>query len=161
MSDYVLTPLAKADIFEIWSYIARDNEEAADRVESAIYDACAEAAQAPLRGHTRPDLTPRPFVSGHSTVIQTMPSSTGRVIGVGSRRPVEIRSCCPLRLFPGPAQWPAQRTRMPGSAVAEKDTLEPWPHYRALAFACFQAGEGPGDHGALGAASPEGIARRF
>ena len=30
---YVLTPLAKADIFEIWPYIADDNEDAANRVE--------------------------------------------------------------------------------------------------------------------------------
>lgn len=61
MSDYVLTPLAKADIFEIWSYIAKDNELAADRVESAIYEACAFVAEAPLRGHTRTDLTTRPL----------------------------------------------------------------------------------------------------
>ena len=33
---YVLTPLAKADIFDIWSYIADDSEDAADRVEQAI-----------------------------------------------------------------------------------------------------------------------------
>ena len=32
MSVYVLTHLAKADIFDIWSYIADDNEEAADSV---------------------------------------------------------------------------------------------------------------------------------
>jgi plasmid stabilization system protein ParE len=61
MSDYVLTPIAKADIFEIWSYIAEDNELAADRVESAIYEACAFIAEAPMRGHTRPDLTTRPL----------------------------------------------------------------------------------------------------
>ena len=36
MSVYVLTPLAKADIFDIWSYIAEDSEQAADRVERAI-----------------------------------------------------------------------------------------------------------------------------
>jgi plasmid stabilization system protein ParE len=59
MSDYVLTPLAKADIFDIWTYIAENNETAADRVEQAIYDACAFLAEGPLRGHTRPDLTPR------------------------------------------------------------------------------------------------------
>jgi plasmid stabilization system protein ParE len=61
MSAYALTPLAKADIFDIWSYIADDNVAAADRVEQAIYDACALAAEAPLRGHSRPDLTPRPL----------------------------------------------------------------------------------------------------
>jgi plasmid stabilization system protein ParE len=59
MSGYVLTPLAKADIFEIWSYIADDSEENADRVEQAIYDACAFVAQAPMRGHSRTDLTRR------------------------------------------------------------------------------------------------------
>lgn len=59
MSAYALTPLAKADIFEIWSYIANDSERAADRVEQAIYDACAFVAEAPMRGHTRSDLTSR------------------------------------------------------------------------------------------------------
>jgi len=56
---YVLTPLAKADIFDIWSYIADDSEDAADRVEQAIYDACAFIAEAPVRGHSRRDLTAR------------------------------------------------------------------------------------------------------
>src|SRR5271170_3778684 len=59
MSAYVLTSLAKADIFEIWSYIAEDSEDAADRVEQAIYDACEFVAEAPVRGHSRPDFTPR------------------------------------------------------------------------------------------------------
>jgi len=59
MKAYALTPLAKADVFEIWSYIAEDSEAAADRVEQAIYDACAFVAEAPLRGHSRPDLTTR------------------------------------------------------------------------------------------------------
>ena len=61
MSTYALTPLAKADIFEIWSYIANDNEEIANRVEQAIYDACEFVARAPLCGHLRRDLTPRPL----------------------------------------------------------------------------------------------------
>lgn len=59
MSGYVLTPLARTDIFDIWSYIAEGSEEAADRVEQAIYDACTSLAGGPLRGHTRPDLTGR------------------------------------------------------------------------------------------------------
>jgi plasmid stabilization system protein ParE len=61
MSGYVLTPLAKADIFDIWAYIAENSEPVADRVEQAIYDACGFIAQGPLRGHTRPDLTTRPL----------------------------------------------------------------------------------------------------
>jgi antitoxin ParD1/3/4 len=60
MSDYALTALAKTDIFDIWSYIAEHNQNAADRVEQAIYDACDFLAEGPLRGHLRPDLTPRP-----------------------------------------------------------------------------------------------------
>ena len=59
MSVYAFTPLAKADIFDIWCYIADDSEDAADRVEQAIYEACALVAQAPMRGHSRPDLTSR------------------------------------------------------------------------------------------------------
>ena len=59
MSGYVLTPLARADIFNIWSYIAEHSAAAADRVEQAIYDACSSVADASLRGHTRPDLTAR------------------------------------------------------------------------------------------------------
>ena len=60
MSDYALTALAKTDIFDVWSYIAEHNQNAADRVEQAIYDACDFLAEGPLRGHLRPDLTPRP-----------------------------------------------------------------------------------------------------
>jgi len=59
MSGYALTPFVKADILDIWSYIANDSEDTANRVEQAIYDACAFVAKAPLRGHSRPDLTTR------------------------------------------------------------------------------------------------------
>jgi plasmid stabilization system protein ParE len=59
MSAYVLTPLAKADIFYIWSFIAAGSEAAADRVEQAIYDACAFVAESPMLGHSRPSLTAR------------------------------------------------------------------------------------------------------
>ena len=59
MRGYSLTPLAKADIFRIWCYIASDSEIAADRVEQAIYDACVFLAEGHLRGHARSDLTAR------------------------------------------------------------------------------------------------------
>ncbi len=59
MSNYSLTPLAKADIFNIWSYIAGDSCDAADRVEEAIFEACESATRSPLGGHSRPDLTSR------------------------------------------------------------------------------------------------------
>jgi antitoxin ParD1/3/4 len=60
MNPYRLTRQAKADLRSIWSYIASDSIEAADRVENAIYDSCAFLAQAPLRGHSRKDLTNLP-----------------------------------------------------------------------------------------------------
>jgi plasmid stabilization system protein ParE len=64
VSVYVLTPLAKADIFDIWSYIADDNEDAADRV-NARYTTHAHLLQVPLCAAI-PGLTSRPvrFVSG-------------------------------------------------------------------------------------------------
>jgi hypothetical protein len=40
------------------------NEDTADRVEQAIYDACAFLAERAMRGHFSPDLTPVRFVSG-------------------------------------------------------------------------------------------------
>jgi len=60
MSLYRLTSKAKSDLRSVWSYIAADNVEAADRVEAAIYDACAQLAEGPLRGHVQKDLTKLP-----------------------------------------------------------------------------------------------------
>ena len=57
MISYRLTSKAEEDLFGIWSFIARDNPDAADRVEAAIFDACAFLAAAPLRGHLRRDLS--------------------------------------------------------------------------------------------------------
>jgi antitoxin ParD1/3/4 len=61
MSRYRLTPQAEADLFEIWCYIARDSIRVADKVEAAIHRACELAAQAPLGGRERRDLTTRPL----------------------------------------------------------------------------------------------------
>jgi len=85
MSFYVLTPLAKADIFNIWSRIADDNEDAADRVERALYDACAFVAEAPMRGHSRPDLTNR---SLHFWTLTRYPNYT--VVYRPDTKPLEI-----------------------------------------------------------------------
>ncbi len=61
MSPYQFTPQAVSDLFEIWSYVARDSGEAANRVEDAIYRACDLLAEGPLRGHLREDLTKHPL----------------------------------------------------------------------------------------------------
>lgn len=60
MTQYRFTPLALSDLFDIWSYIAQDNVEAADRVEEAIYEACEMLAPSPLAGTVRKDLTNLP-----------------------------------------------------------------------------------------------------
>jgi plasmid stabilization system protein ParE len=61
MSRYSLTPQAVEDLFEIWSYIARDSVEAAKRLEAAVYKACGFLAEGPLRGRTREDVTKLPL----------------------------------------------------------------------------------------------------
>jgi antitoxin ParD1/3/4 len=60
MSSYLLTPQAEDDLFSVWSYIAQDNIEAADRVEAQIYAAFDFLVSAPQAGHVRHDLTARP-----------------------------------------------------------------------------------------------------
>jgi toxin ParE1/3/4 len=37
MSRYQFTPQATSDLFDIWSFIAQDNPEAADRLEVAVF----------------------------------------------------------------------------------------------------------------------------
>jgi plasmid stabilization system protein ParE len=61
MIGYALTPQARADLSEIWTYIAEDNELAADKVANAIREGCSLLADGPWRGHTRQDLTNLPL----------------------------------------------------------------------------------------------------
>lgn len=60
MSRCQFTPEALGDLFELWSYIAADNVDAANRVEEAVYAACDLAADSPLAGRIREDLTALP-----------------------------------------------------------------------------------------------------
>jgi len=61
MSSYRFTPQATDDLFEIWSYIASDDLDAANRVEEAIHVASAFLANTPLAGRIREDLTALPL----------------------------------------------------------------------------------------------------
>jgi antitoxin ParD1/3/4 len=61
MSRYQLTPQAVTDLFDIWNFIAQDNPSAADRVEEAIFHACAFLVESPHAGRLRKDLTPLPL----------------------------------------------------------------------------------------------------
>ena len=61
MNRYKFTPQAVDDLFEIWTYIARDSVAAADRVEDAVYKACDFLADGRFRGSIREDLTKLPL----------------------------------------------------------------------------------------------------
>jgi plasmid stabilization system protein ParE len=60
MTSFQFTPQALADLFDIWSFIAKDNPTAADRVEDAIFRACELLAREPFMGRERNDLTALP-----------------------------------------------------------------------------------------------------
>ncbi len=86
MSLYLLTPQAEEDLFDIWSYIAQDSLNAANRVEAEIYAACAFLASTPQVGHGRSDLTDR------SVRFWTLPHFSHYVI-------VYDPACHPLRII--------------------------------------------------------------
>lgn len=60
MTRYLFTPQALDDLFDIWTYIAQDNLDAANRVEEEIYNSCELLANSPLAGTVRKDLTSLP-----------------------------------------------------------------------------------------------------
>jgi len=59
--DFRVLPQVGDDIFEIWRFIAQDNIEAANRIETEIWDAFADLAKFPEMGYQRPALTSRPL----------------------------------------------------------------------------------------------------
>jgi len=63
MNNFVLSPEAEEDIFEIWSYLATEvNVEMADKVEAHLFDAFALLSRNPGIGHKRQDLTSIPVL---------------------------------------------------------------------------------------------------
>ena len=59
MTPFVLTPLARQDLEEIWDYLARDNPQAAERVLTNIEAIIRKLARTPGMGHLREDLADR------------------------------------------------------------------------------------------------------
>lgn len=60
MGDYSLTPSAQNDLEEIWAFIAADNPEAADVLETDLFEACQLLADQPQMGMKRPHWTDQP-----------------------------------------------------------------------------------------------------
>jgi plasmid stabilization system protein ParE len=57
---YRLSARAIDDLDSIWSYIAKDSVQAANRVESALFAGFDLLSRNPRIGSARPELTPRP-----------------------------------------------------------------------------------------------------
>lgn len=60
-ASYQFTPQASDDLEAIWSYIAQDSMDAANRVEAAILDGCSLLGQNPSIGSRRAEITARPL----------------------------------------------------------------------------------------------------
>ena len=62
MSGYVLTKAALLELDEIWTYIAQDNPEAADRWIEKLLGTCEILACNPHMGHARVEITDKPVL---------------------------------------------------------------------------------------------------
>ena len=63
MSEFILAPAARFDLFEIWNYYAAEVCDAAlaDRMRDEIFDGIRAVAKAPGIGHLRTDLAQEPL----------------------------------------------------------------------------------------------------
>jgi toxin ParE1/3/4 len=58
MKSFVITPLARTDLLEIWHYLAeRASVSTANRIVAEIYDTIQMLAEQPGMGHVRADVT--------------------------------------------------------------------------------------------------------
>jgi antitoxin ParD1/3/4 len=60
MRPFRITPAAEDDLFDIWTFIAPDNPDAADCLQAELLAACQRIADRPDLGHWRRDLTDKP-----------------------------------------------------------------------------------------------------
>lgn len=85
MSDYIVSPKADEDIFDVWRYLfERASVEVANRVESELYAAFETLAQHPRIGHRRSDLTSYPvlFFAVYSYLIVYRPDVPVEIVRV-------------------------------------------------------------------------------
>jgi toxin ParE1/3/4 len=71
LARFTRTAQAEEDLIDVWTYVAKDNLGAADRVLDRIDEVCARLAENPRLGPARPDLAERLryFVAGSYLVI--------------------------------------------------------------------------------------------
>lgn len=82
MADFFYSPDARRDLLEIWEFIARDDLDAADRVEREIEQAVTMLASNPGLGHLRRDLTSKP--------VRFWPVYSYLIIYDPATRPLEV-----------------------------------------------------------------------
>ena len=91
MAKVKFTPHAEAGLYDVWATIALDNERAADGVFNRIMRKVKLAAEQPLMGSPRPELSPaaRVLVEGAYLVIYEPDAEGVLVIAVvhGMREP--------------------------------------------------------------------------
>lgn len=75
MTGYDFHPEARADLDDIWEYLAAGNLDAADRVIAEILAAIRALVPFPSQGYRRPDLTSQPlrFIHLHDYLIAYAP----------------------------------------------------------------------------------------
>jgi plasmid stabilization system protein ParE len=72
---YEVSAEAQNDLFELWSRIALDSVELANRIEGEFHELFASLGRMPRQGHRRHDLTRRPvlFSTLYSFVVVYQP----------------------------------------------------------------------------------------
>ena len=78
MALYRVSDEARADLVDIWVYVASDNVRAADRVNAMLYERFATLAENAMMGRSRSELAPglRSFPAG-SYIIFYRPMENG------------------------------------------------------------------------------------
>jgi plasmid stabilization system protein ParE len=61
MSSVIIRPMARRDLEHIWDYIARDNEQAAEKVYQQIKSEIRRLEDRPNAGHNRQDIPDRSY----------------------------------------------------------------------------------------------------
>ncbi len=89
MTPYTVSPLAQVDVDEIWSYVARDNVSAADRLIDTFHEKFLLLSAQPLIGQSRDELAAnlRSFVAGKYVIYYQRTEERIRIVRVlhGSR----------------------------------------------------------------------------
>ncbi|MBL0933896.1 MAG: type II toxin-antitoxin system RelE/ParE family toxin [Rhizobiaceae bacterium] len=78
------TPAAERDLIDIWTYIATDNPDAADRLLDAIGDRIAQLLDHPKLGRLRPDIAAdaRFLPIGNYVVLYRLDGQTIEIVRV-------------------------------------------------------------------------------